>query len=101
MEPCDHKYEINGEKCSELEYVSLVKNIFNRTTPDVDHVFLQNDETVTLGGNLVCVSILHHRNDGTVWSMPEGRINENDVILLYCLRLSFPVLYGLDVKVFR
>jgi len=75
-------YTINGQPCSGEEYLDLVEEVFNRTVPDVERIELQNGEVISLGGNEVCVSILHHKHDGTIWTPSKAKNTKKDVVTL-------------------
>jgi len=74
-------YSIDGKSYSGLEYLELIEDVFHRTYIDTACIQLQNGESITLGGCSGCVSILHHRNDGTTWS-PNEEVTKELVISL-------------------
>ncbi len=75
-------YSINGKPCSGKEYLDLVEEVFTRADPDVEHIKLQNGEVISLGGNEACVSILHHKHDGTIWTPSIPKNTKKDVVTL-------------------
>jgi len=77
----ESSYCINGKHFQEKEYLDLIEEVFTRTTPDVEHIELFNGESLSLGGNNAHVSILHHKNDGTIWS-PHKELTKEDTITL-------------------
>jgi len=75
-------YSINGKPCSGKEYLGLIEEVFNRRVPDVENIKLQNGEIISFGGNEACVSILHHKHDGTVWTPSKSKNTKEDAIIL-------------------
>lgn len=74
-------YSIDGKPCSGLEYLELTENVFSKEGIDNSYIELQNGEGISLCGCSACVSIFHHRNDGTIW-VPNEEVTKELVISL-------------------
>jgi hypothetical protein len=76
--PSEIYYSINGKECRGDEYLELVEQVFNRTTPDVEQIELSNGEIVSLAGNDAYVTIQHIKHDGSIWIYTRGRLTKQD-----------------------